>query len=63
MRPNPASDDYRGFPTIHRQWWTGQSAPTWRRLLRELEKAFTGTPPRWAKAVPIMYGFAIRPRR
>ena len=40
--PNPRSDDYRGFPTIHRQMVNGNRIYT--RLLRQLERAFTGTP-------------------
>jgi len=55
MRPNPRSDDYRGFPTIHRQMVNGNRIYT--RLLRQLERAFTGTPSALGEAVPIMYEF------
>lgn len=53
MRANPHSEDYRAYPSIHRQMVAFNRMYT--RLLGQLEVAFTGTPGALRDATPLMY--------
>jgi hypothetical protein len=53
MRPNPKSREYADVPAVHRLMV--QFNRTYTSLLRELHRAFNGTPDRLFNAVPIMY--------
>lgn len=53
MRANPHSEEYRDYPSIHRQMVLFNRIYT--RLLHQLDLAFNGTPGALREAAPIMY--------
>ena len=55
MRPNPRSEDYRAYPSIHAQMVKSNRIYT--RLLVQLQRAFMGSPETLRDAVATMYEF------